>query len=142
MSAMDATVPTPAPRPSRLSRRLPSSRFGMAWLLVLLIIGVLLAAQFGRQVYANWEMGQRSAELEAQIAAIEAENERLQAELDHLESDAFVGAEARRLGNLGASGEEALIIPEGAEAPLPESLAPPPPEPLLVQWFDLFFGRR
>jgi cell division protein FtsB len=142
MSAMDATAAPPAPRPSRLSRRLPSSRFGMAWLLVLLIVGVLLAAQFGRQVYANWEMGQRSAELEAQIAAIEADNERLQAELDYLESDAFIGPEARRLGNLGAAGEEAMIIPEGAEAPLPEALSPPPPEPLLAQWFELFFGKR
>lgn len=142
MSLMDATADAPAPRPSRLSRRLPSSRFGMAWLLVLVIVGVLLAAQFGRQVYANWEMGQRSAELEAQIAAIEAENERLQAELDYLESDAFISAEARRLANLGEPGEQALIIPEGAEAPLPEELAPPPPEPLLVQWFELFFGAR
>ncbi len=113
----------------------------MAWLVVLLIVGALLAVQFGRQVYANWESGQRSAELAAQIAAIEAENALLQAELDYLESDAFIGVEARRLGDVGERGEGVLIVPPGAEAPLPEELAAAQlPEPLLAQWFDLFFG--
>jgi len=126
-----------------MGSRLPSSRFGVAWLIVLLLVGALLAVQFGRQVYANWETGQRSAELAEQIAAIEAQNALLQAELDYLESDAFIGAEARRLGNVGAPGEEALIVPPGAEAPLPEELAAAQrPEPLLAQWFELFFGAR
>jgi cell division protein FtsB len=142
MTAMDATASPPTPPSRRLSRRLPSSRFGMAWLMVLLIVGALLAVQFGRQVYANWETGQRSVQLEAEIAAVEAQNALLEAELDYLESDAFVGAEARRLGDVGAAGEGVLIVPPGAEAPLPEELAPPPPKPLLTQWFELFFGPR
>jgi len=143
MSAMDVTAAAAAPPPRRLSRRLPSSRFGIAWLVVLLIVGALLAVQFGRQVYANWESGQRSADLAAQIAAIEAENTLLQAELDYLESDAFIGAEARRIGDVGERGEGVLIVPPGAEAPLPSDLlAAQQPKPLLVQWFELFFGER
>jgi cell division protein FtsB len=122
--------------------RLPSSRGGLTWLIVLVVVGGLVAVQFGRQVYANWEIGQQAAELEAQIAAVEAENARLQDELDYVESEAFIGAEARRLANLGASGEEVLIIPEGAEAPLPDELAASEqPKPLLQQWWELFFGR-
>ena len=113
----------------------------MAWLAVLLIVGSLLAVQFGRQVYANWEIGQRAAEIEAQIAAVEAENLRLQAELDYLNSDAYVSAEARRLANLGTAGERVLIIPPGAEEPLPEALtAVEPPKPMLDQWVELFFA--
>ncbi len=113
----------------------------MAWLAVLIIIGALLALQFGRQVYANWAMGQRAEELSAEIAAYEAENGELQAELDYLESDAYVGAEARRLANVGAIGEKALIIPQGAEAPLPDELASAEEQqPLLEQWWSLFFG--
>lgn len=113
----------------------------MAWLAVLLIIGTLLAVQFGRQIYANWEIGRRAAEIEVEIAAVQAENELLQQELDYLRSDAFVSAEARRLANLGQPGERLMIIPPGAEAPLPEEIvALQRPKPLLQQWVELFFG--
>ena len=111
-------------------------------MVVVVIIGVLLAVQFGRQVYANWEIGQRAAAIEAQIAEVEAENGALRQELDHVRSEAFISAEARRLANLGAAGDQVLIIPPGAEEPLPEALASAaaPPKPLLEQWIDLFFG--
>ena len=141
MAGLDASAPLPQPSPGRPRLRLPASRGGLAWLAVLLIIGTLLAVQFGRQIYANWEIGQRAAEMEAQIAAVEAENALLQQELDYLRSDAFVSAEARRLANLGQPGEQLMIIPPGAEAPLPEKLAAlQRPKPLLTQWVELFFG--
>lgn len=121
--------------------RLPASRGGMTWMAVLLIVGLFLAVQFGRQIYANWEIGQRAAEIEAQIAQVEAENARLQAELEYLNSDAYVSAEARRLENVGQPGDQVLIIPPGAEAPLPPELAAlEAPKPFLEQWLDLFFG--
>ncbi len=140
MTGLDMTAPA---RPSGHSRfRLPASRGGMAWLAVVLIVGTLLAVQFGRQIYANWETGQRAAEIQAEIARVEAENALLQQELDYLRSDAFISAEARRLANLGRPGEQLLIIPPGAEAPLPEELiALQRPKPLLEQWVELFFGR-
>jgi cell division protein FtsB len=144
MTGMEASVdaPQPAPPRQRSRWRLPASRGGVAWLVVLLIVGTLLAVQFGRQVYANWEIGQEAARIEAQIAAVDAENAQLQAELDYLRSDAYVSAEARRLANLGNPGDQVLIIPPGAEAPLPEELtAVEPPRPMLEQWFELFFGR-
>jgi len=113
----------------------------MAWLAVLLIVGAFLAVQFGRQVYANWEIGQQASAIQAEIAAVEAENARLQAELDYLNSDAYLSQEARRLTNVGAPGEQVLIIPPGAEAPLPDELSTvEPPPPLLEQWVEFFFG--
>lgn len=113
----------------------------MAWLVVLLVIGTLLAVQFGRQVYANWEIGQRAAQIELQIAEVEAENAQLERELAYLRSDAYVSAEARRLANLGVPGDQVLIIPPGAEAPLPEELSGlEPSKPMLQQWLELFFG--
>jgi cell division protein FtsB len=136
-----AEAPPPAARRQRL--RLPASRGGLAWLLVLAIIGTLLAVQFGRQVYANWEIGQQARAIEAEIARVEAENVELERELAYLRSDAYVAAEARRLANLGREGEQVLIIPAGAEEPLPEELtAVEPPRPLLDQWVELFFGVR
>lgn len=111
-------------------------------MVVVVIIGILVAVQFGRQVYANWEIGQRADAIEAQIAAVEAENAQLRQELSYLQSDAYISAEARRLANLGEPGDQVLIIPAGAEAPLPEELtaAAAPSKPLLEQWVDLFFG--
>jgi cell division protein FtsB len=140
MTGIEASASQPS-SPTRSRWRLPASRGGIAWLVVLLIVGTLLAVQFGRQVHANWEIGQQAARIEAQIAAVEAENAQLEAELDYLRSDAYVSAEARRLANLGNPGDQVLIIPPGAEAPLPEELsALEPPKPMLEQWVDLFFG--
>ena len=143
MTGIDISANAPAPRPAsmRPRLRLPASRQGLAWLAVLLIIGTLLAVQFGRQVYLNWEIGQRASAIEAQIAAIEDENAELQRELEYLRSDAYISAEARRLTNVGAPGEQVLIIPPGAEQPLPlELTVVAPPRPMLEQWLDLFFG--
>jgi hypothetical protein len=73
---------------------------------------------------------------------MEARNEALRHELVYLRSEAFLAAEARRLLNLGLAGEQVLIIPPGAEAPLPAALdaQPSSAKPLLEQWLELFFG--
>jgi cell division protein FtsB len=144
MTGIDASAPSPRPAPPRVRVRLPASRGGIAWLIVLLIVGSFLAVQFGRQVYANWQIGQRADAIRAEIAAVQAENAALEQELEYLRSDAWIGAEARRLTNVGAAGEQVLIIPEGAEEPLPIALTTPaePAKPFLEQWVDLFFGPR
>lgn len=135
-------IQLPAPAPKRLRLRLPASRGGLAWLAVLLIIGSFLAVQVGRQVYSNWTITQEAETVRGELAAIQVQNERLADELAYLQSDAFVGAEARELRTMGSSGEQVLIIPPGAEAPVPVDLLPPAPapRPLLEQWLDLFFG--
>ena len=142
MTGIDLPADAARPAPNRPRLRLPATRGGLAWMMVVLIIGVLLAAQFGRQVYANWEIGERADALASQIAAIEARNGELRRELEYVRSDAYISAEARRLTNLGASGEQVLIIPPGAEQPLPEELAADfaRPDPLLQQWLEVFFG--
>lgn len=142
MTAMDLSADE-APAPRRRAPRvpLPASRRGVAWLVVLIIVGIFLAVQFGRQVYANWEIGRRAEAIQAQIADVEEQNAQLQAELDYLRSDAYVSAEARRLANLGAPGEQVLIIPPGAEQPVPPQVrADEAPGPMLQQWLELFFG--
>ncbi|MGI8657292.1 MAG: septum formation initiator family protein [Candidatus Limnocylindria bacterium] len=142
MTGIDLSAPGVSGARSRLRLRLPASRGGIAWMLVVVIIGVLLAVQFGRQVYANWEIGQRAAAIQTEIEAVDVENAQLRQELAYLQSDAYISAEARRLANLGAAGEQVLIIPPGAEEPLPEELAAAaqPSKPMLQQWIDLFFG--
>lgn len=121
----------------------PSGRRGsLIWLAVLLVVGGFVVVQVGREVYASWSIGQEADRYRAEIARVEAENERFRAIIEYLNSDAYVSAQARRLLNLGRPGERILIIPPGSEAPPPagsREQAPPPP-PLVEQWLDLFFG--
>lgn len=140
LRANPAAGGSPATRPPRL--RLPATRGGLTWLVALVLIGGLLAVQVGRQVYANYSISGQAAALQRQIDAMNEQNAQLQRELDYLRSDAYVSAEAKRLANLGHSGDQLLIIPPGAEATLPAALqaATPAPKPLLEQWLDLFFG--
>lgn len=142
MTGFEASAPRQAPSEPPIRVRLPASRGGLAWLAVLLIIGVFLAVQVGREVYASWSIGQQADQVRAEISAIEARNAELRRELAYVNSDAYVSAEARRLFNVGLLGEQVLIIPPGAEVALPPALQvkPTPPKPLLEQWLDLFFG--
>ena len=139
MTGIDLSTPPP-PKPRRVA--LAASRGGLVWLLVLLLVGGFLAVQVGRQVYASWSISQRADAVRAQISDLETQNAALQRELDYLQSDAYISAQARKLLNLGGTGERVLIIPPGAEvAPPAAEVAPaPPPPPLLEQWMDLFFG--
>lgn len=144
-SQTEAAAPDAAAAPPARSRRrarLPSTRAGLTRLAVLVIVSGFLAIQIGKEVYANWAINQQAQQLRAEIAAVDAENELLEDKLSYLRSEAFVSAEARRFMNLGAPGEQLLIIPPGREQPLPAELAPPrePPKPMLEQWLDLFFG--
>jgi cell division protein FtsB len=142
MTGIDASAPRP-PRPvARVRVTLPASRGGLAWLLVLVLVGGFVVFGIGRQVYASWAIGQEAEQIRDQIAAVQEENARYQAELDYLQSDAFISAEARRLRNLGRTGEHLLIIPPGnavapPQAATGEGEAAPP---LLEQWLELFFG--
>lgn len=137
---MPARRSTPPDRPVRV--RIPASRGGIAWIAVLLIIGTFLAAQIGRQVYASWSISQQADAIRVEIAQMRAQNEALRQELTYLNSKAFLATEARRLLNLGLPGERVLIIPPGAEAPLPAALTQNarPVKPLVEQWLELFFG--
>jgi cell division protein FtsB len=142
MTSLELPAPrrTPPERPLRV--RIPASRGGLAWIAVMLIIGVFLAVQVGRQVYTSWSTGQEADAIRAQIAAMEVHNEALRQELAYLQSKGFVSAEARRLLNLGLPGEHVLIIPPGSETALPPALRDKPAaaKPPLEQWLDLFFG--
>lgn len=143
MTGIDASATSTRPSEPGLRVTLPASRGGLAWLVVLLVVGTFLAFQVGRQVYASWAINQEADAYRAQVQELEAQNAALQQELDYLQSDAFVSAEARRIQNVGRPGEQVLIIPPGAAADPPqltEEAAQAPAVPIF-QWLELFFGR-
>jgi cell division protein FtsB len=141
MTGAELPAPPSKALPPRPRLRLPASRGGLAWLAVLVIVGAFLAIQVGRQVYVNWQITQQAEQIRRDIAAADARNAELREELAYLQSPAYVSQEARRLTNLGAPGEQVLIIPPGAEtAPPPEFRQASTTRPLLEQWVDLFFS--
>lgn len=142
MTGIPASTSRSRPPDPGLRVTLPASRGGLAWLVVLLVVGGFLAFQVGRQVYASWAINQQADAYRAQVQALEDENAAYQRELDYLQSDAFVSSEARRIQNVGRSGEHVLIIPPGAavEAPVDTAEVTEPPPPPIVQWVELFFG--
>lgn len=142
MTGIDLSAPRSGSARRGPRYTLPSSRGGIAWLLVLLVIGAFVAFQVGRQVYASWSINQEAARIQAEIDTMAAQNAELQRELEYLHSDAYISQEARKLENLGRSNERVLIIPAGSEVQLPPSAdeAGKPPPPLLQQWLSLFFG--
>ncbi len=139
MTGVDLSAPPP-PKPRRVA--LPGARFGLAWLVVIVLVGGFVAIQVGRQVYASWSIGQQANAVRSQISQLEAENAALQRQLTYLRSDAYISAQARKLLNLGEPGEHVLIIPPGSEVAPPAAAQPevPPPPPLLEQWLNLFLG--
>ena len=143
MTGLDASAPRPRSPEPGVRVTLPASRGGLAWLVVLLVVGSFLAFQVGRQVYASWAINQEADQYRAQVQALEEQNAALQRELDYLQSDAFVSAEARRIQNIGRPGEQVLIIPPGAAVDPPQAAADAAesaPAPIF-QWLELFFGR-
>jgi cell division protein FtsB len=142
MTGIDLFAPASTPRRRRSGYTLPASRGGIAWLVVLLVVGAFVVFQVGREVYTSWSIGQEADRIRAEIALMQEQNAQLQRELDYLESDAYISAEARKLLNLGYANERVLIIPPGSAARLPDALQgqSDPPPPLLEQWLELFFG--
>src|SRR5918996_2087829 len=142
MTSIDLSAPAPTPRRRRSGYTLPASRGGLAWLAVLLVVGAFVAFQVGREVYASWSIGEEADRIRAEISAMAEQNAELQRELDYLQSDAYISAEARKLLNLGYSNERVLIIPHGSEASLPPATQDQgePVRPLLEQWLHLFLG--
>ena len=143
MTGLDASARRPRSPDPGLRVTLPASRGGLAWLIVLLVVGGLLAFQVGRQVYASWAINQEADRYRAQIQALEEDNAAYQRELEYLQSDAFISAEARRIQTVGRPGEQVLIIPPGTAAAPPavvpdEGTSAGPP---IFEWFELFFGR-
>lgn len=135
--ATTGTLP-PAPRPLRLPR------LRRRTIVALAVVGVvgLVAFNVGRQAWVGWSIEQEAAQLQADVTAAEAQNDALQRWLAYLQSDAYVSAEARRLGIVGYPGEQVLIIPDGSASTTPGSASQPTvaDRPMLQRWLDLFIG--
>lgn len=115
-------------------------------LLMLVFIG-LLVANFVGQVMQSARLESQRADLEAEVAQMEAENLRLSGAVAFTESDVYVERIAR--SQLGYAREGDIVIlprlaPPSAAQPLDPAASPqgppaPPPIPNWRLWWDAFF---
>lgn len=84
---------------------------------VTLALGLVLILNFSGRISLDRDLGRIHAQFEAEIADLQAEQQRLLAQLDHVKSDAYVEIWARDDGKMIRAGE-VLIMPKSiASAP-------------------------
>jgi cell division protein FtsL len=106
-------------------------------------LALLTAVSFARVAVAEYQLNQQKAELQRQVAALQAENQQLQQQYAALQTDAAVEKLAREQLGWTAPDDTAVIIQwAGTAAPTVQPPATPTPEqrPTWRQWWDRFSG--
>lgn len=111
--------------------------------LVLALITLSLVVSFGEQVVQGARMEQQRRDLEAEVAQLRAERDRLEAGAAYAESDVYVEQRAREMLNLARDGDTVILPqlppPAPTAAPAPQALPLPPAEPNWLKWWRAFF---
>jgi cell division protein FtsB len=114
--------------------------------LLILIAALLLylVANFARQAAVSYQRQKELEQMQAAVAAAQAENEQLKAYADYAKSDPAAEEWARSQG-WAKAGEIPVIVvaPQGSAAPAPAESAPADqPASHRHEWWSLFFGTR
>ncbi|MXX83170.1 MAG: hypothetical protein F4Y70_06830 [Chloroflexi bacterium] len=105
----EPTNAEPPEQPAPGWKRLTSVQVMLA---VVLALGLVLILNFSGRINLDRDLGRIHAQFKAEIADLQAEQERLLAQLDYVKSDAYVDTWARDDGKMIREGE-VLIIPKG-----------------------------
>ncbi len=120
----------------------------ISWLMwgTLAVVIVLLISAFGQALTLNATLREKVATLEPLLAEQQRLNTTLEAQLEYVQSDAYVEAWAQERAGMARPGET-LVVPLAA-TPTPTPTPPPvltpivtpTPEPFWVQWWQALFG--
>jgi cell division protein FtsB len=129
-------VPLPQPSRSQLA-------VGVAVAAVGAVVGGL-AWGFGQQLVLARQMRVEQSHLEELVAAEQARNEELAAQLEYVQSDEYVERWARVEAKMARAGEVAVIVlTDRDEEPTGDAQPRPTPEPeakpFWVEWWELVF---
>ncbi|MBI2008106.1 septum formation initiator family protein [Candidatus Amesbacteria bacterium] len=82
---------------------------------IIIGLGVFIAGRVGMNVWRLYKAGDKVEMARNELAEAQAEQERLKAQLEYVQSDEFVEREAREKLGLGKPGEEVVIVPTPSE---------------------------
>jgi cell division protein FtsL len=118
-------------------------------IVVVCVVSVYFVVGFYGKTLESYRIGQRAAQVQREVGALEARNRELQAQVAYLSTDAYVETAARDKLGLVKPGDQALIVlPEKPEVAWVEG---PPATPEsgralaefghVADWLALFFGQ-
>jgi cell division protein FtsL len=131
----------------------PQPPFGISpaqlTIVVVCVVSVYFVVGFYGKTLESYRIGQRAEQVQRQVAALEARNRELQAQVAYLSTDSYVETAARDKLGLVKPGDQALIVlPEKPEVAWVEG---PPATPdngralaefgHVADWLALFFGQ-
>lgn len=120
----------------------------ISWLMwgILAVVIVLLISAFGQALTLNATLREKVATLEPLLAEQRRLNTTLEAQLEYVQSDAYVEAWAQEHAGMVRPGETLVVPLAATPTPTPPPLAvltpvvTPTPEPFWVQWWQALFG--
>jgi|DewCreStandDraft_5_1066085.scaffolds.fasta_scaffold00551_23 cell division protein FtsB len=112
-------------------------------IILVLLAGLFLTADFNRRLALNRRIVADEEALRQEVATAQAYQAELLAQMEAVQSDAYVERWARYEAKMVKPGE-VLVVPL-ALPPTPEAVPTPPPTPTPAPWeawWALFFGNR
>ncbi len=118
----------------------------ISWLVwgILIVLMVVLISAFAQALKLNATLREKVATLEPLLAEQQNRNSTLQAQLEYVQSDAYVEAWAQEKAGMTRPGET-LVVPLAATmtptpTPFPTPTPVSTPVPFWLQWWRAIFG--
>lgn len=105
----------------------------------ILLFAVYLTISLGGSIWNLWKKRGELDIARSKVDNLKQENNRLQSELEYVQSEEFVERQAREKLNYVKPGEAIVVIPDSVLKAATASAAPTPPSPNWQQWLRLFF---
>jgi cell division protein FtsB/cell division protein DivIC len=102
---------------------------------IIFIAGIFLSVSLARSLYDLTKREQVIHEVQERFSATREENERLQKELEYVQSQAYIEQQARDKLNLAHPGEVVYIVPE---VTIPPEKEPEQEKPVWRKWMEVF----
>lgn len=104
---------------------------------IIIGLGVFIAGRMGVNVWKLYKAGDKVEVARKTLAEAQAEQEKLKAQLEYVQSDEFVEREAREKLGLGKPGETVVIVPSAPPVP---SVSQSGGESNWRKWWKLYAG--
>lgn len=113
-------------------------------MLVLVVLAILILGDLNRRMADARRLEREGAQLESQVAALKAENDRLAYQIEHAEDDELVESWARSEAKLVREGERLIVPVPASSADGRDSGTSDKPFEIPTNWqvwLELLFGQ-
>lgn len=105
----------------------------------ILLFAAYLIISLSRSLWDLWQKQEDLGKVQTKVERLRQENNRLQSELEYVQTDEFVEKQAREKLKLVKPNETVVLIPENVLKAATAEALPTPMPPNWEQWMRLFF---